>query len=229
MFEGIWTPNGTAITNRYIALLDVLGFKHLLAARGLDRVFADYRGFQSYVRNSGNKFTVLGTLLGQTVGITKQAPYLLVSDGILLWCDEHGDLESFVGICASLQADSIKRGLPLRGAIAFGETIIDPATMTFLGQPIVDAHLTEKSQEWIGSAIHSSAAERLESYDDVAQYSVPVKPACPSLNYALKWHHYLHPSDTKKVLEEGKALADTIRQKLKNTADFVHAFPLEDA
>lgn len=227
MFDNIWTPNGTTITKRYVASLDVLGFKQRLAAKGLSGLFDEYKALQTWTRGPGTKFTVHGTLFGETVGVTKQAPYLFVSDGILLWCDEDGDADSFIRICTSLLGDSVRRGLPMRGAIAFGETIIDPPSSTYLGQPLVDAYLTEQSQEWVGAAIHPSAVDALAGHEDVAAYEVPTKPGTPDLRHALLWHHYMQAPDALKWLDAGRNAAGNQGQKYEAAKAFVEACPLE--
>lgn len=58
----------------------------------------------------------------------------------------------FLGVGAGLVADSVQRCLFLRGAIAFGETVLDPPANTLLRQAIVDAYVCETSQEWVGLA-----------------------------------------------------------------------------
>jgi hypothetical protein len=93
---------------------------------------------------------------------TPHHAYVFISDTIMLWCDEHGDVDSFVEVCASVVANATGRGMFLRGAIAFGEAIIDPPSNTFLGQPIIDSHLAEQDQEWVGVGVHGrSDAVRL--------------------------------------------------------------------
>ncbi len=225
MFEKFWTPNGTAIVPRYLASLDVLGFKNRLANQGLSGVFADYGALQVHLKGLGTKFTVLGTLFNQTVGVTKQAPYVLLSDTLLLWCDADGDVESFIAVCGGLVADSVRRGMFLRGAVAFGETIIDPSTNTFLGQPIVDAYLAETDQEWVGLALHPTAVRGLGGVEGVIPYDVPTKGGL-KLERAVTWHHYMLPQDAIDGLERGKANSGGNGQKYDNAIQFVRQHPL---
>lgn len=225
MFEKFWTPKGTAIVPRYVASLDVLGFKARLEHDGLANVFAEYQALQVYLKGHGTTFTVLGTLFGSTVGVTKQAPYVFLSDTIMLWCDVDGDVDSFVGVCASLVADSVRRGMFLRGAIAFGDTIIDPPTNTFLGQPIVDAYLAETAQEWVGLALHPTAASPLAGREGVVNYGVPTKGGL-SLDQAVAWHHFISPDDAIAGLEKGKANAGSNTRKYDEALKFVRGFPL---
>ncbi len=54
--------------------------------------------------------------------------------------------------------ESILKGIPLRGATAFGDIIVDDEKGILLGQPIVDAYELEKKQDWIGVVFHPSTA-----------------------------------------------------------------------
>ncbi len=58
---------------------------------------------------------------------------------------------------------ALKRRIALRGAVAYGETIINKSKRIFLGKPILDAHNLEKAQEWLGIAIHPSCHKKIES------------------------------------------------------------------
>ena len=40
--------------------------------------------------------------------------------------------------------------LPIRGAIAAGDAILDRSTDTYLGKPILEAHELEANQDWLG-------------------------------------------------------------------------------
>ncbi|MGD0679874.1 MAG: hypothetical protein ABSC94_31205 [Polyangiaceae bacterium] len=228
MFEKFWAPNGTTITKRFVASLDVLGFKQRLAQEGLGAVFSSYQGLQIYLKQGGTKLTVLGTLFGATVGLTKEAPYVLLSDTIMLWCDEHGDVASFVEVCASVTASATERDVFLRGAIAFGDTIIDPPTNTFIGQPIVDAHLAETAQEWVGLGVHPTALNGLRGSESVVEYKVPIKNEHPpELTHAITWHHYLQASDALARLAAARAKAGPNSRKYDEASKFVRAFPLD--
>jgi hypothetical protein len=54
----------------------------------------------------------------------------------------------------TLVADAICFGLetelPLRGAIAVGEALLDSTSGMFLGEPLVEVARTEREQQWIG-------------------------------------------------------------------------------
>ena len=49
--------------------------------------------------------------------------------------------------------------LPLRGAIAVGEVILDADNGIFLGDPLVEVARTERTQQWIGASFGPSFAK----------------------------------------------------------------------
>jgi hypothetical protein len=78
-------------------------------------------------------------------------------------------------------AAAVDVGWPLRGALAYGECVLDRDTRTFIGQPIIDAYKTEEIQQWIGASLHRSVhnhpsmGERILRLEDIVAYDVPPK------------------------------------------------------
>ncbi|MCI0424078.1 MAG: hypothetical protein L0312_33525 [Acidobacteria bacterium] len=77
-------------------------------------------------------------------------------------------------MCETLRAE-----LPVRGALGLGSAIMDKATRTYLGQPLVEAARAEKAQQWLGLAFGPSFASRRDvpfSADFVRPYTKHRKP-----------------------------------------------------
>lgn len=67
--------------------------------------------------------------------------------------------DNFLDVCNDLMCRGLEIGLPLRGAIAIGEGVLDQDRGIFLGQPIVEAARLEGAQMLIGSSFcHSTAS-----------------------------------------------------------------------
>ena len=91
--------------------------------------------------------------------------------------------------------------LPIRAGIAYGPVIIVPDEQIYVGQPIVEAHRLEQSQEWIGAACdfscHNAADFKIvmSKFAYVSEYSVPMKEGrelksvgdCPEVPLAVTW------------------------------------------
>lgn len=67
--------------------------------------------------------------------------------------------DNFLEICNDLMCRAVEIGLPLRGAIAIGDAVLDQDRGIFLGQPIVDAARLENGQRLIGAGFCSSTSE----------------------------------------------------------------------
>lgn len=240
-----FTPSGSAPRSCFIACLDVLGFRSRLATKGLVETYNDYVDLRSAVAQ-GSKVVQLGTLFSQTVGLVTQVPAVVLSDSTYAWADDTTDAgTSLVTACGWIVAEALRRGIPVRGGIARGEAIVDAASATFVGQPMVDAYVTEQVQEWLGLAIHPSASTLVGQTDDLVSWDVPVKrptilqrldalvhrlpqPGVLSLTHAVAWHHYLHGDEAKTYL---RGLRDgagrSARHKYDLTLRFVEGRPVE--
>jgi hypothetical protein len=242
-----WTPNGTTSTPRYVAVLDILGFKRRLETLGLTKVFADYEHLRR-VSLLAARIANIGTVSGRVRKVTVNVPHVFLSDAVIAWCDDGPYIDDFLTGCCAIAAEALKLRIPLRGGIAFGKTIIDLGSLTFLGQPFVDAYLTEESQEWVGVAIHPTALNGLAGREDVKRRDVPTKrSACQPawglpgwtrrmlprsllrtpLTHALAWHHYLLGDEALEILGDlRRAAPKKDHAKYAHAADFVRALPL---
>lgn len=60
--------------------------------------------------------------------------------------------DNFLDVCNDLMCRGLEVGLPLRGAIAIGDAVLDQERNVFLGQPIVEAARLEGGQKLIGTS-----------------------------------------------------------------------------
>jgi hypothetical protein len=98
--------------------------------------------------------------------------------------------------------------IKLRGAIASGEAIIDPARRKFYGRPIIDAYELAESQNWVGAVLHDSV--EIDAFGDECRQSlvgfdkplyryssIPIDKRREKygsrIQYALNWVRY-HPA-----------------------------------
>ncbi len=148
------------VTNRYIAVCDILGFKGLIKREGLVELNHHYTYLLS------RAFVHMGVSPLAREVFTGSRPdelgYAVFSDTILIWSaaidrsalSVHHATEFFYAAANLLNNASTR--IPMRAGIAYGEVLINPRHSLYMGQPIVDAHLLEMSQNWIGGACDSS-------------------------------------------------------------------------
>jgi|GEM_PF-1462228 len=154
---------------RYEALIDVVNYRK----EQIQRVFGDFGFVEApYWTAEGDVFTFT------------EVHGAYASDSILLWSNRtwpearsmaddecrrlarnHADgwtyhpipCDNFLDVCNDLMCRGLEVGLPLRGAVAIGDAVLDRERNIFLGQPIVDAARLENGHELIGTSLCSSA------------------------------------------------------------------------
>lgn len=67
--------------------------------------------------------------------------------------------DNFLDVCNELMCRAVEIGLPLRGAIAIGDAVLDQERGIFLGKPIVDAARLENGQRLIGTSFCSTSSD----------------------------------------------------------------------
>jgi hypothetical protein len=69
----------------------------------------------------------------------------------------------FLGEACYLLRLAFERGIPLRGAVSYGDYYIQEDRGCFIGYPVIEAHNIESKQNWSGATICKSAWDKLYS------------------------------------------------------------------
>jgi hypothetical protein len=140
-----------------VCLLDVLGFESLLKAQGLKGLHAKYTKLIDYVKQQKGGVDVVPTPDGHVAVGWLVIGNAYFSDSILFWTRYNKmALPSFTHFIAEALCFGLEIELPLRGAIAVGEAMLDPESGMFLGEPLVEVARAERSQQWIGASFGPS-------------------------------------------------------------------------
>ena len=230
---------------RCVAMMDVLGFQARLSRASIESIAADIDSLVAGLptHQSWGVMRVDGRSARGRDRIHK----LLFSDTMFLWSDELAEdgirrearLNSFVGIVGQIILRGLILGIPLRAGLAYGEVFVDSRKLIVVGQPVVDAHNVEESQDWIGGALHHSFPIPAHSFGRVTNYEVPIKPGANPLRHAVDWtQSALHPDpewgpqvarriSTGVLRTLGRradyGLPPSVRQKYNNTMLFLMA------
>ncbi|HEC39744.1 MAG: hypothetical protein Lokiarch_06470 [Candidatus Lokiarchaeum sp. GC14_75] len=232
---------------RFIAMLDILGFKNLLKQKGIEAIHQLMRDLFRSAREGTNRDHTM-TVNGRTYrNPSVRLNYFIFSDTILVWKDyeeSNGKEKEIKGNCnlfrefnhgiSMLLERALLKKIPLRGAIAFGKTIIqideEGQNHEIIGQPIVDSYLVGEAQDWVGIAFHSSCLPFIEQKCDptVKKYPVPYNKEKLKLldngketDYSLEWG-----GNVKKVLNEflenlrSEDVSEKILNKYINAVDY---------
>jgi hypothetical protein len=143
-----------------IALFDVLGFSDLQKNLGTEKLYLIYEELidKAIIEKTKEGIKFLGaTREGLFVIGNLEVKFVYFSDTIILWTPYKEEFfPFFVTICSEFMVDAIAIGLPLRGALAVGDAIMDRKKGIFLGEPLIEAARLEKAQNWIGVTFGTS-------------------------------------------------------------------------
>ena len=132
-----------------VAFFDILGYQNFLkknepeiAADKIAELIKDLKGFQS-----DTFLSFLSESKRDKIGaVVKNIEYLVISDAILLTLETNKEnkdytrnLRVFLFYCSRLSKQLFLYGLPLRGAIEYGDYVLIEKQM-FVGRPIVKAY-----------------------------------------------------------------------------------------
>ncbi|KKK89359.1 hypothetical protein LCGC14_2733910 [marine sediment metagenome] len=215
---------------RFIGMLDILGFTRLVEERGImeiHKVISEL--FRSVQRGTSIDFSA--TIDGRYYRHPAvRLDYFIFSDTILIWKDYQeisednreviGNCEIFrefnMGIEAIIR-NALRKNIPLRGGLAFGESIItidksDNNNNEIIGQSIVDAYLVGEAQNWIGVAFHSSCLDFIQHKCDPRVFKHDKLPFHEkrrsairkgyATNYTLEWGEIIEIKALKKLKQQ---------------------------
>ena len=199
---------------KFIAFLDILGFKQLIQNNPIDQVINLYKVVieDAYnfvigqVENNVKEYTSDGW---PTLSLKSR----IISDSIILW-NENDSFEGFSGLLIAVRsmcAMALTHGIPLRGSIVLGELeelIIQSSGSSVVNSPILlgngitKAFELEKKQQMMGCIISNEAIEHLDlllqsmpgrsvelAFKEgkwLTQYNVPMKNGTEKY-YCVNW------------------------------------------
>lgn len=179
-----------------IAVLDVLGFERMYRRLGPQRMQEIYERLiaaaQSCTETQAVGMHEFDDVLVPTM-FHFDLGFAYFSDTLLLWAplgETH--VSPFLARCADVFLEALALGIPLRGAVAAGEAILDQKNGVFLGTPLIDAARLEHAQDWIGVSLTRSCREFLPWLDSslLLPYTPPCKPETRAElhgGFALDW------------------------------------------
>jgi hypothetical protein len=221
------TEPSLASRDRYVAVLDILGFSNLVKTNKLQEVVSIY---EQFLNNIVWQSKTLVEIWGEEI------EYRLFSDAIVAFskgtlCTDFTNMRRF---CQTLIGFSFLRGLLLRGAITKGELWINGNIV--LGSPVVRAYELEKAQEWVGCVIEDHCIKGLQSEEkghiegkEIILYEVPMKKGKVDKQWALNWTWPLVQMTTEaaildclnRLLGQNNDVDWCVKRKQDNTLKFV--------
>jgi hypothetical protein len=217
------------MAKKFVAFLDILGFKDLVENNSSDELTKIYIESLNAMYHSSVGFWVRKNN-DPNLEYT-ELKSIIISDTIIIWA-EYDNPASFIKLLITVKAIlaiSFITGIPLRGTIEYDEiSILDPVevskyainnTMIILGKAITNAYQQEQMQNWAGCIVSKNAIEYFESIVTKSQdnsvadikyllsinililYKAPMKSGKISDHYCINWA-YVEKQDSEKVLDE---------------------------
>jgi hypothetical protein len=196
-------PSQQKIETGFVGFFDILGYGSLLSAgitETTTRVVDLLSRLPTHSKQTYSDFVGEGILRGDHDDFKlalKQIRYLVVSDSLLItaaYVDvsnpgmKREQAYAFLGSVCCFQRQMFEFGLPVRGAIGFGDFIVQDNV--FAGRPIYDAYQLEQSLNLAACALHESAVQEWKALTG--------KHRIPELDAELKLSCVRYAAPTKK-------------------------------
>jgi len=162
----------------FVAYFDILGYGRRIEKRSVEEEF-----------NIQDEFiTRLEDFIKGTKNIEK-CELFNFSDTYILYIDD-GSENSFIQIiynsliCMLLAAVKKIPYFPFRGAISYGDFLVNKERNVIVGEALREAYLLEKRQQWMGCCLSNSCYEKVKDYAGfkwfkdrgvLVKYKVPFK------------------------------------------------------
>lgn len=187
--------------NRFVAFLDIMGFKDRVARNEHDEILKELELFQSNI--------------SQYVSYHRDAnvQLALFSDSILIYSqdDSSDSLHALADITNHIMMYAIQqeKPIPLKGAIAAGRMTCNQIKQLYFGQALIDAFLLEENVKYYGVLVHHSAEKylQLNDFPEFRDVKAPLKGGEIS-HYELNWYN--------TAIKPGEENPKTVDDCLKN-------------
>lgn len=159
---------------RYVAFLDIMGFKDKVARNTHDSILKDLRDLSEFISSI----------------MAYNTNFAMFSDSLLFFTDgeNQDEIVTLAELLKKVMCYATSRGIPLKGAIAKGTFTADMSKQLYFGQPLIDAYLLEEDAVVYGIiAHHTIEKEAMELEWLFADKSIQLKGGS-SRHFVLRWY-----------------------------------------
>ena len=152
-----WKPTD----NRFVAFLDILGFKDLVMRKSHDEIY------QTLNQLSKSKKLIEKAAELKAVG-DAEVYVVSFSDSIVIF-SKNDNIENFKYFLLAtrwLFTGAFNKQIPIKGGFAHGEISLNKTEQIYFGQPIIDAYLIEEDVNYMGVVAHNSIDEYISKISD---------------------------------------------------------------
>lgn len=206
-----------AVSNRFVAFLDIMGFKDRVARTPHSDLLKDLIEFNKEI----------STLIAEKTVNGSDLTLAQFSDSIVIF-SSNASQQSFkelAEVTSGIMYKAIQMMIPLKGAIAYGKVTCDMSKQLFFGQALIDAYLLEENVQFYGVLVHHTAEEYVikslpnNIFRDI---QAPLKSGKIS-HYELIWYNTEgNSTETIEALNHLRTtVSDAPRKYIDNTLDVI--------
>lgn len=208
---------------RFVAFLDIMGFKELVLRNSHEDVYKTLKSFrdsideveQSAITNEKNTVKVI-----------------IFSDSIILVSvdDLAESANDMLFHVSAVFFKAFEQGIPMKGAIAYGEQTADFDNSLHFGGPLIDAYELQDELLLYGVVLHHTMEKRLIELEmienckgaDIFKYPVPMKSG--EINhYLVSWDWFEKKEEAVKTVSAFyNNVSGNPRKYIDNTLDFTN-------
>lgn len=193
-------------TVRFVAFLDIMGFKERVARVPHEELLAQLTDFSQ----------ALNAYVAQYEDANIQSTQF--SDSIILASNDASleSLKTLAEVVRGIMQIAVRRQIPMKGAMARGMVTCDTAKRLFFGQALIDAYLLEESVHYYGVLMHHTVETAIDELGIPSLFrdvKAPLKNGNIS-HYELSW--YADNPDDPKQLENAREALCGIRQTVSD-------------
>jgi len=222
-------------SKRLVCCADILGFSSKFIKLSTEQKVQKYKDIITSVKSSCHSFQ--DYISKDPKFSLKRTNFYWFSDFLILFSDKihddssHDEIQEISDYIEEQIADflqSVKilflrflwQGLPLRGAIDFGEFVFDQDENIVLGESIINTVKLSGFHEWAGIALTPNCSKKLSQYNKakeyLASYPVPTKNDTKDKLVVIDW-----PNDPS--LQTKTDVKDYISRRFAENCDQINA------
>lgn len=227
---GTSLPKWEKKTKRYVAFLDILGFKDYVLRHNIDDVYSRLNTLYELSPDEIESGPEYKKAIKERVRIS------IFSDSVCVFSinDEYISLFYFLSYIKTILRRALRKGVPLKGAVAYGDIVVDNDSNIFCGQPIIDAYLLEEDLQYLGVVLHHTFESPYYalSTDNRKQISKWLREVDTPFKYGKRIHYnldYRISGDTKYdmkkyIIKQRSYSSGDSRKYVDNTLQMISTF-----
>lgn len=218
--------NWTTTNKRYVAFFDIMGFKELVERNNHSYIVDKLEALRKTISILEKLHENQGFLNDVKVTNSKTITF---SDSIMIFTkdDSIESLNKIIIDSSIFLFKAIEIGIPIKGALSYGEVTLDFKNSLFFGRPIIDAYLLHDELNMYSAILDNRIEDKISTFtlhNDVVDLFISVKvplkkgkvqhliikPPSPNIEK--------HINDIKKLY---KSVSGAPRLYIDNTLDFI--------